>query len=146
MLASFADRAKKLRLKLVHQRSEVLAVLPVFPLLLEQALGNLLDNSLKFCSAGAVVTVTVSSERGECQVEVRDNGPGIAEGDQQRVFERFYRTEASRTIDGTGLGLALVKHIVLLHHGTVTLSSPPPGRRKGTSFLLSFAQADPAGR
>jgi signal transduction histidine kinase len=105
-------------------------------LILEQALGNLLDNALKFSPPKAVVTVAVRETGGRAELSVVDSGPGIPQVDQQRVFERFYRTESSRSTEGTGLGLAIVKHVVLLHRGTVTLASPPVGKTLGTKFRI----------
>jgi two-component system phosphate regulon sensor histidine kinase PhoR len=145
VVAAFSARARELKVKLqleTHPSSR----LWVFPLLLEQALGNLLDNALKFSPAGSRVTLEIRSDVESVWIEVRDTGPGISEADQQRVFERFYRAEATRATTGTGLGLAIVKHILLIHRGTVTLSSPPSGQRKGTSFVLKLPYTGDAGR
>ena len=68
---------------------------------------------------------------------VRDTGIGIPEGDQSRVFERFYRVDKShsRAIGGTGLGLSIVKHAVAYHHGTLRLESQPG---KGTVIMVTL--------
>jgi two-component system phosphate regulon sensor histidine kinase PhoR len=107
-----------------------------YPLLLEQAVVNLVDNAVKFSSSGTVVTVSLTTSADGAAIMVEDEGPGITEQDQPRIFERFYRTEAGRRTPGTGLGLAIVKHILNLHRGSVTVESPVPETGKGTRFTL----------
>jgi two-component system phosphate regulon sensor histidine kinase PhoR len=107
-----------------------------YPILLEQALVNLVDNAVKFSPEGSRVTVEVLRGPGGDEIRVDDEGPGIAENERPRIFERFYRTERGRSTPGTGLGLAIVKHILHLHRGTVTVESPVPGTEKGTRFTL----------
>ena len=93
---------------------------------LEQVLGNLLDNAVKYGREGGTVTVG-GGAAGEGRVElfVRDDGPGIPAEALERVFERFYRVDKARSREqgGTGLGLAIVKHIVQSHGGTVCAKS-----------------------
>jgi len=111
----------------------------VYPLLLEQALVNLVDNAVKFSAMGTNVSVTLKVHNtGGPMAEIRvdDEGPGIPEADKPRIFERFYRTEKGRTTPGTGLGLAIVKHIANLHRGSVTVESPVPGTDAGTRFTM----------
>ena len=106
-----------------------------YPLLLEQALVNLVDNAVKFSPPGTVVVALETTGEGPT-IRVDDEGPGIPEQDRPRIFERFYRTERGRSTPGTGLGLAIVKHILNLHRGSVTVESPVPGTEKGTRFTL----------
>ena len=106
------------------------------PLLLEQALVNLVDNAVKFSEPGNVVQVEAQREGPQVIIRVRDQGPGIPPEHLPRIFERFYRVDAgrSRKIGGSGLGLAIVKHIALAHGGRVTVASSPG---KETVFSLS---------
>jgi two-component system, OmpR family, phosphate regulon sensor histidine kinase PhoR len=95
------------------------------PLLLEQALVNLLDNAIKYSEPGREVRVAAGASNGEVTISVADRGSGIASEHLPRIFERFYRVDRarSRKMGGTGLGLAIVKHIVQAHHGRVTVES-----------------------
>jgi two-component system phosphate regulon sensor histidine kinase PhoR len=95
------------------------------PLLLEQAVVNLLDNAIKYSEPGRQVHVTASEQAGEVTIRVADRGCGIASEHLSRVFERFYRVDRarSRKLGGTGLGLSIVKHIAQVHHGHVSVES-----------------------
>jgi two-component system heavy metal sensor histidine kinase CusS len=105
------------------------------PDLFERALGNLLDNALRFTPANGSIQIALSRRDADFEVAVSDNGCGIAPEHLPRVFDRFYRAEPSRGSDGAGLGLALVKSIVDLHGGTARIQSEP-GR--GTTVTLFF--------
>lgn len=85
------------------------------PLLLREVLNNLIDNGLHYAGAGARLTVRVRAEQGQCWVDVEDNGPGVADADLGRVFERFWR--ASEHPGGCGLGLSIVAEIAQRHGG-----------------------------
>ena len=86
---------------------------------------NLVDNAIKYSEAGGVVLVESKIEGDEIVVSVTDHGIGIAERDQNRIFERFYRVDKarSRATGGTGLGLSIVRHIVLEHGGSIDVRS-----------------------
>jgi two-component system heavy metal sensor histidine kinase CusS len=109
------------------------------PDLFERAVGNLLDNALRFTPEHGLICVRVVRQNGDFEVAVSDNGSGIAAEHLPRVFDRFYRAEPSRGSDGAGLGLALVKSIVDLHEGSARIESKPGS---GTTVKLTF----PAGR
>ncbi len=83
--------------------------------LLLEAVGNLLDNAVKFTPAGTDVTLSLYGGLDGACIRVADNGPGILPSERKRVLRRFYRTEKSRTVEGSGLGLSLVAAIVSLH-------------------------------
>jgi len=102
---------------------------------LEQALGNLLDNAIKYTGPNGRVVVEAERVGDEVAIRVVDNGPGIEPEHLSRIFERFYRVDKnrSRELGGTGLGLAIVKHIAHLGGGRVEVQSKP-GR--GSTFSL----------
>jgi two-component system phosphate regulon sensor histidine kinase PhoR len=103
--------------------------------LLEQALVNLIDNAIKYSGAGSMIHVEAERAEAEVVIRVRDQGLGIPQEQLDRIFERFYRVDASRNrkAGGTGLGLAIVKHIAQAHGGKVTAASTPG---KGSVFSL----------
>jgi two-component system sensor histidine kinase MprB len=104
----------------------------------ERAIGNLLDNALKWSPAGGTVEVTC----GDGVVTVRDHGPGIADDDLPHVFDRFYRAPAARALPGSGLGLAIVAQVAHEEGGSVWVGHAPGG---GTIFRLHMpAIAPPA--
>ena len=86
---------------------------------------NLVDNAIKYSEIGGVVNVSSTIKGEEIMVSVTDHGIGIAERDQKRIFERFYRVDKarSRATGGTGLGLSIVRHIVLEHGGAIDIRS-----------------------
>jgi two-component system phosphate regulon sensor histidine kinase PhoR len=105
------------------------------PVLMEQALINLVDTAVKYSSPGTRVTIDVVPQQEMVKIQVRDEGPGIAEEHLPKIFNRFYRVDKARSRHegGTGLGLAIVKHIVHYHNGRISVTSEPG---KGTRFTL----------
>ena len=115
---------------------------------LRQVIGNLVTNALTHTPPGTPVTVRLSEEPGDpdaVTVTVADQGPGMSAEDAERVFERFYRADASRTraAGGTGLGLSIVSSLVAAHHGTVTLTTAPG---EGAAFAVRLPRSGPAGQ
>ncbi|HSE90918.1 MAG TPA: HAMP domain-containing sensor histidine kinase, partial [Candidatus Binatia bacterium] len=84
---------------------------------------NLVENAIKYTPAGGKIEVTLQQQNSSVVLEVKDNGPGIAADAQEHIFDRFYRGDPAREGSGTGLGLALVRSIVQLHQGNISLSS-----------------------
>jgi signal transduction histidine kinase len=100
------------------------------PLLLAQAVGNLIDNALKFAPRNGSITVAAAQRAGGAvEIAVSDNGPGIPEAERPRVSQRFYRGDASRGTPGVGLGLSLVEGVAKLHGGALELADNRPGLR-----------------
>jgi signal transduction histidine kinase len=112
---------------------------PVASRLFEVVIQNLLDNALLHGGPDAAVRVTVAAEGAEAVVTVADTGRGIQAQHLPFVFQRFYRGDASRTGQGSGLGLALVKHIVEAHGGTVAAESDGA---TGTTLRVTLPLAD----
>ncbi|GAA4659072.1 MULTISPECIES: sensor histidine kinase [Amycolatopsis] len=115
--------------------------------LLVTALSNLLENAVAYSPPGSPVSVSRRLVDGMVEIAVTDRGIGIAEEDQQRVFERFYRADKarSRATGGTGLGLAIVKHVAANHGGEVKLWSMPGTGSTFTLRLPAYQGAAPNG-
>ena len=109
---------------------------------LSEAVGNLVANAIAYSPQGSSVGVGIKLVDGIVEIAVTDRGIGISEGDQGRVFERFYRADPARArrTGGSGLGLSIVKHAVQRHGGEVTLWSRP-GR--GSTFTIRLPAIDP---
>lgn len=106
-------------------------------LLAEEMLYNLIENGIRYNHPGGVVYLSTALCAGEVEVCVKDSGPGIPEDMRDKVFERFFRVDKSRSKEtgGTGLGLAIVKHAVAHHKGSIEVRG---GRGEGTTFVLHF--------
>jgi len=136
VLEDFKSRAAAKGMILVNQAPD----LPVRadPGRLEQILGNIVDNAIKYGRAGGTVSVGGrASDTGQVEVFIQDDGPGIPPEALERVFERFYRVDKARSREqgGTGLGLAIVKHLVQSHGGRVWATSRPGC---GATFYFSL--------
>ncbi len=108
---------------------------------LKRALGNLIHNAIKWSPAHDAITITAAEQADEIIVSVFDNGPGVRDDLRERIFERFYQGDASRSGDeGTGLGLAICKHIVEAHGGRIWAEGHSQGR--GGRFSLTLLKAD----
>ena len=123
-----------------HLETET-AVLSGVPHVLEEMIYNLCDNAIRYNKDNGSVTLKVEKHPDDITVTVADTGIGIPYGEQERVFERFYRVSRSRSkdVDGTGLGLSIVKHGAMLHNATISMDSEPG---KGTEIRLIFSLAE----
>jgi signal transduction histidine kinase len=116
------------------------------PSLIAQALGNLIDNAIKYTHSGGRIELSMATRERGCgvQIFVCDNGPGIDVAERSRVTARFYRGKAVRTVSGTGLGLSLVSAIATLHGGGLLLQDNHPGLRAtlmlGTSDVAATSE------
>lgn len=115
------------------------------PLRLSQILENLISNAVKFSPQGGAVDLRVAVTAQGHAWEVSDQGPGIPEAEQGRIFERFYRAQAAKAKPGTGLGLAIVKHLCRLMGGEVTVESRPGAGARFRVMLPLLPDQPPAG-
>ena len=104
-------------------------------MLFGRALSNLLENALHHTPAGGTIVISIANRGAHSELTVKDTGSGIAAEHLPRVFDRFYRADSSRSSEGVGLGLALVKSITDLHGGSATIES---NVGRGTTVTLSF--------
>jgi two-component system sensor histidine kinase KdpD len=104
------------------------------PVLLEQALVNLLENAVRYTPAGSAVEIAARRSGASVEFEVRDAGPGLPPGLEERIFEKFFRGPGVRA-DGSGLGLAICRGIVVAHGGTITASNRAEG---GAVFRITL--------
>ena len=105
--------------------------------LLNEVWFNLLDNAVKFSPAGGTVEAHIVSQDGWLRVSIHNHGPQITPEQQKRLFDRFWQGDASRSAEGTGIGLSIVKKVVELHGGQVSVQSSP----EETVFTVSLPQA-----
>jgi two-component system sensor histidine kinase KdpD len=104
-----------------------LALVPLDSVLIEQVLINLLENAAKYAPAGSPITLSASTAPKAVTVEIADRGPGIPPGDEQRMFDKFYRAASVNGQRGAGLGLAICKGIVEAHRGRIWAENRPGG-------------------
>lgn len=96
---------------------------------------NLLDNAIKFSPQGRMIRLRLREEEENYVFVIEDEGPGIPQEDQQRIFQKFYQADGSRKQEGNGLGLALVKNIVDLYHGEIVVENLP---KQGCRFIVKL--------
>jgi signal transduction histidine kinase len=98
------------------------------PYLLAQAVGNLVDNAVKYTPRHGTLSLRIgSTDNGQVEIVIADNGPGIADAEKSRVTQRFYRCRNGDGKAGIGLGLSVVDAVARLHEGTLTLADNDPG-------------------
>jgi heavy metal sensor kinase len=140
-LAVVAERAASGLRHLAEQRSVALQVsgdatiVAADPERLSQAIGNVIDNAVKFSPAGATVAVYTTANGAGASVTVTDDGPGVAETDRSRIFERFFRADGARTRGGSGLGLAIAHTIISAHGGEIRYE---PRNPTGSAFEIEL--------
>ncbi len=134
VLAAFVDRAEPAEIRTVATGSADVE-LPLRPRMIRVVVENLVANAIRYAGPGATCTVTVSREASAPLLVVADDGVGVSGYDLERLFERFYRADQARTTRGTGLGLAMVKHVVTSAGGTVEARSEAG---KGLEIVCRF--------
>ncbi|MFN8447757.1 MAG: sensor histidine kinase [Anaerolineae bacterium] len=107
---------------------------------MRQAISNLLSNAVKYSPAGGTIRLQVACEPDALRIQVSDQGIGIPEEDQKRLFEVFHRAGNVGTVPGMGLGLVITKRAVEVHGGTVTFTSKVG---EGTTFIITIPTENP---
>ncbi|HSZ07601.1 MAG TPA: HAMP domain-containing sensor histidine kinase [Steroidobacteraceae bacterium] len=113
------------------------------PVLLAQALSNLIDNALKYAPQPGSIEVAVQRSAGGAEISVSDHGPGIDEAEKNKVVQRFYRGDASRGTPGVGLGLSLVQAVAKLHGSSLELKDNGPGLRAVLTLTIDESGVSP---
>jgi two-component system phosphate regulon sensor histidine kinase PhoR len=137
-VSRLGPRAQKQGLELTVRIDDDLPVVIGDAEHLERVVVNLVQNAIKFTPMGGRVVVEAGARTAGVEVSVADNGEGIFPEDLSRVFERFYKADRSRVSGGTGLGLAVAKHTVEAHGGSIRAESEPG---KGATFVLTLPVA-----
>ncbi|MFH1052642.1 MAG: ATP-binding protein [bacterium] len=134
ILTIFYDRIKEKKLKISYNISKETKTFKGDFFKIEQLFINLIDNAIKYTQSGEI-KIRIDDEEDKVLIQVSDTGIGIEAQDLERIFERFYTVDKSRSkkSSGTGLGLSIVKHIVNLHKGSIDVSSSD---KKGTTFSI----------
>ena len=109
---------------------------PLHRMLINQALGNLIENALKYADGASIIELSTERAGDNIILSVADNGPGIAEERREEAISRFGRLDPARQIAGSGLGLSLVQAVAKLHGGTIHLKDNKPGLRVEISFEI----------
>ena len=133
---------QKLKLTTGLQRKFEMNVLPGIEVIgdrmgLTSVITNLVENAIKYTSDGASISILLNDENNIAAFRIADNGPGIPEAEKKKIFQKFYRVghEETRKTKGTGLGLYIVKKILALHNGTVSVKDNSP---RGTIFEVAL--------
>jgi len=133
----YSDVAEAKEIKLEFAAGPAVTVM-VDPVRMRQAVANLIDNAIKYTPVGGAVNLKLYLESGCAVLEVRDTGPGVPEAEQPRIWERLYRGDQSRSESGLGLGLSLVRAIVVAHGGQTTVRNAP---ERGAIFEVRLPDA-----
>jgi K+-sensing histidine kinase KdpD len=123
-----------------HDLGRVPLIITADPILLEQALGNILENAVRYSPHDALIMVRGAEVGGTVLIEVEDFGPGVPTDDLKRIFEKFYRSPGAGNTQGTGLGLSIARGLIEAMNGVVSARARPdgqPGLLVATQFALS---------
>jgi two-component system sensor histidine kinase KdpD len=104
-----------------------LPLVPLDSVLIEQVLINLLENAMKYTPPSSPIAIAATATRDAITIEIADHGPGLPLGDEQRVFEKFYRAPVTKNRSGVGLGLTICRAIIAAHKGRIWAENRPGG-------------------
>jgi len=135
VIAQLTPQAERQNLSLEMTLADDLPATPVDKERIRQVMVNLIHNAIKFNRPGGSIRTTTKQSEGSVVVEISDTGTGIAKDDLPQIFERFYKADKSRTGQGSGMGLAIAKHIVEAHGGNIWVQSE---EGKGSTFSFSL--------
>jgi two-component system sensor histidine kinase KdpD len=142
LIGSALSRTEKLLYE-HHVRTDISPDLPLLMLdgvLMEQTIVNLLENAARHTPAGTNVTVRARTQLGQVLIELSNDGPPLPDGEEDRIFDKFYRTSTTAT-QGFGLGLTICRAIMEAHGGTIKATN---NREGGVSFFMTIPVSDPA--
>ena len=125
--------------KVITDAEISLPMVKVDGVLMEQVLANLAGNAAKYTPAGSTIAISAIRKDGMIQVSVADNGPGIPEGDEQKIFDKFYTTAHPKAQKGTGLGLAICRGVIAAHGGDIWCENNQQG---GAVFRFTLPLAE----
>jgi two-component system phosphate regulon sensor histidine kinase PhoR len=134
-IAQLSPQAERQKLTVVKELASDLSSVPADRARVRQVIVNLLHNAIKFTGPGGKITVTTQGRGDAVAVDIADTGTGIASDDLPHVFERFYKGDKARSGGGTGMGLAIAKHVVEAHGGSIRVQSE---EGKGSTFSFSL--------
>ncbi len=137
IVEQFDLKSQKKKITLVHDRNSTNVFVQADKGKISQVLYNLISNSIKYGKRRGTTKISCHQLKTTCMISIKDNGIGVAEKNINRLFERFYRVDKSRSRDqgGTGLGLSIVKHIIEAHNQMIKLKSTI---NKGSEFTFSL--------
>ena len=124
---TYNHQAKQKKITLSAKAADNLPEIEVDPQRMKEVLSNILDNALRYTPEGGHISLSAEVVEDTIEIRVKDSGPGVAADEVDKIFDRFYRTETSRTRDqgGSGLGFAIAKSIVEKHNGRIWGESAP---------------------
>jgi two-component system phosphate regulon sensor histidine kinase PhoR len=134
VIAQLSPQAERQKLSISKDFAADLPSVPADKDRVRQVIANLVHNAIKFTRPGGMITITTRTLEGSVVVDIADTGIGIPKEDLARVFERFYKRDKARTGEGTGIGLAIAKHVVEAHGGNIWVES-----EEGKGSIFSFS-------
>jgi len=137
VIEQFEIKAQKKKIKFLHDEQSTDVLVFADKVKLGQVLSNLFSNSIKYGKKNGVTKISCHQTKKICYLSIKDNGIGVSKKNVNRLFERFYRVDKSRSREqgGTGLGLAIVKHIIEAHNQQISVKSE---LGKGTDFKFTI--------